>query len=372
MVRQHTNKGPPERERDDMSDVVAEVPTENILDHRVNVTSEWLPPKANGHYFLGFEVNSSPKLRELWQRFKMLEKWNELAIRPESPEDCHTDDRFLLSPNANDKHTGDGLADDLLALRKQFSHVRYLLNQHISTLAVETTSWEKDLVVRPSQIRKAGMGLYYIPSQKVEVTSVAAPSIPKDSLICYYTGHVHTHSSSRELPIEERSYLMWIRDNTLVDPGPIPSITARYINDPLNENLVNCRYVPTVLTVSGSHYHSEGYGRGGDDPHEDTIRLAVYTTRTIQSGEELFVSYGDAYWNQQPTAGNMLNCKSVTNKTNGNHCSSSKKENIQGDCVIDDENSNDGNDSDDSDISATFPFSALFDPKVIQTSLVSD
>jgi hypothetical protein len=58
--------------------------------------------------------------------------------------------------------------------------------------------------------------------------------ISKGSIICFYTGHVHTHSSSRELLSnnDDRSYLLWIRDDTLVDPGPVTNITAQYINDP--------------------------------------------------------------------------------------------------------------------------------------------
>ena len=122
-----------------------------------------------------------------------------------------------------------------------------------------------DLVVRTSQIPNAGMGLYYLPLSHerddndiadVADTTADADVIAEGSVLCFYTGHVHTHSSSREIEKNDRSYLMWIRGNTLVDPGPLPYITARYINDPLNEILVNCRYVSSNLSSS---YHSYSY-----------------------------------------------------------------------------------------------------------------
>jgi len=37
---------------------------------------------------------------------------------------------------------------------------------------------------------------------------------------------------------------MNVREDILVDPGPLLHIKARYKNDPLNEKYVNCKYVP--------------------------------------------------------------------------------------------------------------------------------
>jgi len=72
---------------------------------------------------------------------------------------------------------------------------------------------------------------------------------------------------------------MNVREDILVDPGPLLHIKARYINDPLNEKYVNCKYVP------------------------EKFRSAVIATRDIHRGEEIFASYGDGYWSLQKTPG---------------------------------------------------------------------
>ena len=305
-------------------------------------------------YFLGFE--ESNKFRELWQRLKVLEKWNELAIRPKSIGECHPDDRFLFSSsisnnnnnnddddekyNDDDDDDDDNFVDDLPALRKQCLLVRNLMNTTISTLSIETTKWEKNLVVRTSQILNAGMGLYYdipAPSSSLPLSSTKETSsksttnnnnnnnthdepladdttgggiddaaadatdaaddddiqvfpdtIPEGSVLCFYTGHVHNHSSASRV---DKSYLLWIRGDTLVTAGNMPTtVTARYINDPLNDTLINCRFTVTSLPPDFDH----------DQDHEDTIRSSVVATRPIRLGEELFIGYGDGYWKNQP------------------------------------------------------------------------
>jgi hypothetical protein len=289
-------------------------------------------------YFLGFE--ESNQLRKLWQRLNVLEKWNELAIRPKSIGECHPDDRFLFSSSINnnsnnnnhdDDDDDDNFVDDLPALRKQCLLVRNLMNITISTLSIETTKWEKNLVVRTSQIPNAGMGLYYeipvpssssLPSSSTKETTLKSPlaedttgdadadadadaddiqvfpdTIPEGSVLCFYTGHVHNHSSASRV---DKSYMLWIRGDILVTAGNMPTtVTARYINDPLNDTLINCRFAVTSLPPDFDH----------EDEHEDTIRSSVVATRSIRLGEELFLAYGQGYWkNQQPhIKGEILN-----------------------------------------------------------------
>ncbi|KAG7340607.1 hypothetical protein IV203_024150 [Nitzschia inconspicua] len=227
-------------------------------------SSSDIPPS----YFLGFRFSQS--LWVNWNRLQTLEKWTELAIRPSTAEACHPADRHLF-PSDPDH------IDDIVALNRQCETVRSLLNQEISALNVETTEWEPYLVVRPSQIESAGLGLFF---EGVDDNHV----LPTGSILCYYAGHIHSHTSSRTLT--DKSYLIWVCDDILVDPGPLPKIQARYINDPLNEDVINCRYVPD---------------------RKLKVRSAVVTTRPIFSGEELFVTYGEAYWNQQPIVGRPLN-----------------------------------------------------------------
>lgn len=130
------------------------------------------------------------------------------------------------------------------------------------------------LVVRKSKIPNAGQGLFY------EAPRMLEPIIA-GSVICYYTGHRHDFLSQKTL--HDKSYLLNIAAGIFVDPGPLLSIKARYINDPLNEKVVNCEFKP--------------------DPKH--FRCAVVALRDISHGEELFVSYGEQYWSQYKGSGTV-------------------------------------------------------------------
>ena len=326
---------PPERTQDEKKS--SEPSSANEKSEKNIGASAATTNQKQKQYFLGFEDPSS-KLRELWCRWKALEDWIELAVRPRN---CHPDDRHLLDGN-------DSCIDDLSRLKKQGLLVQGLFNDHLSKLSVETTLWESSLVVRPSQIAGAGMGLYYQPPateepslQDQNFSESERGVLPSGSIVCYYTGHVHTHSSASGLT--DKSYLMWIRGNTLVDPRPLHHIKARYANDPLNDDIVNCSFVPTKLR--NNH---------GNTPYEDTIRTSIVTTRDILPGEELFVQYGEVYWNKQPITGSRLVLGS--------------KEEINSDYSVS------GNDEEgiDDDLDETFPFSPLFQSKLTKPILWED
>ena len=211
-------------------------------------------------YFHGFE--RSKIFENLWFRLEALEKWNELAIRP-ALSDCHPSDVDLLEQEV----------DDIAELQRRCVLVRQEMNENLPP--VEQVL-DRLLVPKPSGISGAGLGLFYDPQ-----TSPADPIQPGTTL-CYYTGHLHNFRSSRDL--QDKSYLMMVQGEVLVDPGPVKSIRARYINDPLNEDLTNCKYVP------------------------DGFRSAVISTKTIEAGEELFASYGEIYWTQN-SGGQILQSK---------------------------------------------------------------
>ena len=126
---------------------------------------------------------------------------------------------------------------------------------------------------KQSSIPEAGLGLFYEPK-------TADSMIPKGTTICYYTGHIHNFQSSRKL--EDKSYLMMVEGDVLVDPRPVTQIKARFINDPLNENMTNCKYAP------------------------EELRSAVVATKDIYPGNELFASYGEAYWKSHKTPGRIV------------------------------------------------------------------
>jgi hypothetical protein len=313
-------------------------------------------------YFLGFE--RSTEFEELWHRLQVLERWRELAIRPTSVEECHLNDRFLLPVNHRQKKkkekkerdeevvvvemqmnqydhrigtqhdevddddddennseqdesrissssssSSSFVMDDMKALQDQSLKVRQQMNNTMSTMAIETTEWDEHLVVRASQISMAGLGLYYIPSTIPSVTtttdSISVPQlIPTNTVLCYCTGHIHSFSSSRQLlrNPNDREYLLWVHGDTLVDAQSLLYVKARYVNDPLNEKLINCQFVPPP-PVDG---RTTVVGAGVVVPPPP--RAAVTTTRPIYPGEELFIQYGDYYWDQQPIVGTRLCC----------------------------------------------------------------
>ena len=196
---------------------------------------------------------------EISSRLNYLEKWREIAIRPCSDE-CHDDDKEFL-----EKET-----DNLIDLSRRCLEVREDMN---SVLPPHMLALDEDLVVRKSAIANAGDGLYYEPAKEAV--------IKRERVICYYTGHRHNFLSQKYL--KDRSYLLNVGEDLFVDPGPSLHIKARYINDPLNEEAVNCKYVPEL----------------------SMFRCAVVVTRDIFPGEELFVSYGSIYWSQQKFSGTV-------------------------------------------------------------------
>jgi hypothetical protein len=215
---------------------------------------------TNEAYFKGFE--RSDTFERLWSRLQRLEQWRELAIRPEKYE-CDEEDLDLLEKEN----------DDYQELLDRCILVRCKMNYNLPPIE---KAFDNDLHPQTSIIPNAGLGLFYHPvdsdSQKQR--------IPKGATVCFYTGHIHNFQSARSL--DDKSYLMALIGETLVDPRPVPQIKARYINDPLNEDAVNCEYCAQEL------------------------RSAVVATRDIHPGEELYVSYGDLYWSQQSANGKEL------------------------------------------------------------------
>ena len=190
-------------------------------------------------------------------RLNYRENWKELALRP-NPEECDERDEDLLSKEI----------DDLKELSKRCLEARKELN---CNLPPHELVLDHLLEIKNSTILNAGKGLFYMPPKKM----LSSSFITNGKTICYYTGHRHNFYSQKFLI--DRSYLLNVSGDILVDPQPVLSIKARFINDPLNEAVVNCKFVP--------------------DPSE--FRCAVVATRDIRAGEELFVSYGEIYWSQQ-------------------------------------------------------------------------
>lgn len=123
---------------------------------------------------------------------------------------------------------------------------------------------EKFLIVRKSQLPKAGKGLF----TKVQIR--------KGTRIVEYKGRIQPW---RKVKDEDghNGYLMYINRNTVINALPAVKTLGRYANDARGltriEGLCN-----------NAEYVSEGK------------RCFIEATRTIEPGEEILVGYGRAYW----------------------------------------------------------------------------
>lgn len=197
---------------------------------------------------------------KLSTRLCVLELWYELAVRP-SEDSCPREELDLLHEEE----------DDLIELKWRCILARTEMNFHLPPPEIVR---DDDLWPLSSTIRGAGLGLFYLPRED-------RPTAVRETL-CYYSGHCHTMQSAKS--VVDQNYMMLVSGNLLVDAGPCLHIKARYINDPLNEELVNCEFIP----------------------QPEKRRVSVISKRRIQPGEELFASYGDAYWSHQSIAGKVL------------------------------------------------------------------
>jgi len=200
--------------------------------------------------------SANSTFQELRCRLNQLELWRELAVRP-TEDECSKDDLDLLQKEL----------DDCEELQRRCISVRSIMNDNLPS---EPKVRDHDLAPRESSIPEAGLGLYFEPLNANKV-------IQSGETICYYWGHIHNFHSAKL--VVDQTYLMLVQGDILVDPGPLSHVKARYINDPLKEDFVNGKFVP------------------------ENFRSAVVATRTIHHGEELFVSYGEAYWANQNIVG---------------------------------------------------------------------
>lgn len=193
-------------------------------------------------------------------RIKLLKNWYELAILPNESEVkniLHEDDIKLLQV----ERTGEikNPSQHIDAIGRQIIFARQDLNKNLPLF--HDGPHFPELLVRPSQIQNAGLGLY------------TNESLLSGQTIAYYSGHRHDYLSQKK--IKDKRYLLQLGcSDRFVDPEPCLDVKARYINDPINENVINVEFVPD----------------------SDNWRANIRCTRDIRKNEELFISYGEKYW----------------------------------------------------------------------------
>jgi hypothetical protein len=211
---------------------------------------------------------------DLTRRLVYLEQWRELAIRPSMDDAFAEDHDLLLLGNDDDDDEEYPVGDDLPELTRRCLDARQTANAHLPLSIGPNDAF---LEVRTSHIPGAGLGLFVIGGG---TPSSGRGGFAVGEIVCYYYGHVHNYRSAATLV--DRSYLLHVHGNILIDAGPLPSILARYINDPCHAGTVNVKFVPEIKQQ----------------------RIAVVAFKFLNIGQELFVDYGDAYWSQQePTHG---------------------------------------------------------------------
>ncbi|CAK9032797.1 unnamed protein product [Durusdinium trenchii] len=146
-----------------------------------------------------------------WERFQALEKWLDLAIRPDGsgwPEEAD-----LLQHET----------DDVPALKALLDQVQ---NELWSTLPMDFD--DDHLEARDSRLGvEAGLGLF------------ATRDWPNNRLVAHYGGNIHTLKSSMKL--QDQEYVMRLGSSAAgdeiagsalyVDAGPHLAVKGRYIND---------------------------------------------------------------------------------------------------------------------------------------------
>lgn len=123
---------------------------------------------------------------------------------------------------------------------------------------------EKYLIIKRSQLPKAGKGLY---------TKVP---IKKGTRIVEYKGRIQPWREVKEQD-GHNGYLMYLTRNTVINALPAIKTFGRYAND-----------ASGLVKIKGLKNNSESISEGK--------RCFIEATRTIQAGEEILVGYGREYW----------------------------------------------------------------------------
>jgi uncharacterized protein len=123
---------------------------------------------------------------------------------------------------------------------------------------------EKDLIVKTSSLPNSGKGLF---------TKVF---IPKKTLIVEYQGEICKWKDVEDN--FDNGYIYYVNRNHVIDAGNSVKFLARYANDAFGLSKIKG-------TRNNSKYKTKGR------------QVFIESVEDIPAGEEIFVSYGEEYWN---------------------------------------------------------------------------
>ena len=121
---------------------------------------------------------------------------------------------------------------------------------------------EEYLYVASSSIKDAGSGLF------------TAIKIYKDEIISIYTGEIlSTKESNKRAENKENQYFITLLNGKILDSKHTPGF-AKYANDAFGSSLKNNAKISL----------------------NEQQEVCLIATKKIKTGEEIFCSYGDHYW----------------------------------------------------------------------------
>uniref|UniRef100_A0A0G4FYL7 SET domain-containing protein n=1 Tax=Chromera velia CCMP2878 TaxID=1169474 RepID=A0A0G4FYL7_9ALVE len=195
----------------------------------------------------------------LFERLGGLEKWLEVGVRPDKTDGAFSDaDADLHSLET----------DDVRLLKQRCEEVRLLCWK-----ARPSIPEDDRLMMGASWLPHAGLGLF------------TKRDIPPHVTVALYGGDIHSFKSSRLLKC--RDYLMRLGPSSQCDSSDEIATGCIYV-DPQNTLDVKARYINDCINPSGHNLAVV--------PRPDLHYAELVSTREIKQGEELFFSYGDAYW----------------------------------------------------------------------------
>ena len=123
---------------------------------------------------------------------------------------------------------------------------------------------EKQLFVRRSTLKGAGMGLF------------TSKPIAKGTKIVEYKGRITTWKE-----VDDRNglngYIYYVNRNHVIDAWTYKAALARYANDAMGP-------IRTPGVRNNSKYDNEG------------LKVYIYAVKNIPAGSEILVAYGKEYW----------------------------------------------------------------------------
>jgi uncharacterized protein len=122
---------------------------------------------------------------------------------------------------------------------------------------------EKELEIKPSSIPGAGKGLY------------TKTFIAKGTRILEYKGTITTWNAVKDDPTN--AYIYYVKPNHVIDARDHPKSLARYVNDA--KGLVRSK-----SWKNNAQFQNDG------------LHVYIVAVKDIKAGEEIFVEYGQKYW----------------------------------------------------------------------------